>query len=60
MEEEEEAHTAVDAATAIAADKAEAEDTTTLARSAQLRKDCAMLLAPACLTTFRSLSQTKQ
>ena len=43
MEEEEEAHTAVDEATATTADEVEAEDTTTLAQAAQLREDCATL-----------------
>ena len=68
MEEGEEARTAVDAATVtaadeatvITADEAEAEDIITLARAAQLRKDCAMLSAPACLTRVRSRPQTKQ
>ena len=50
----------VDAETAIAADKAEAEDTTTLERAAQLTKDCAMLSAPACSTMARSRQQTRQ
>ena len=60
MEEEEEARTAVYAATEIAADKIEAEDITNMARAAQLRKDYSMLLAPACLTTVRSWPHTKQ
>ena len=60
MEEEEEAHTAVDAETAIAADEEEVEDTTTLARADQLRKDFSMLSAPACSTTVRSRPQNKQ
>ena len=54
MEEEEEAHTAVDEATATAEDTVEADYTTTLARAALLREDCEMLLVPACLTTARS------
>ena len=60
MEEEEEARTAVDAATVIAADEAEAEDTITLLRAAHLRKDCAMLLVPSYLTTVRIRPQNKQ
>ena len=60
MEEEEEARTAVDTATAIAADRLEAEDITTLTRAAQLRKDYTMLLAPVCLNAVRIRSQTKQ
>ena len=60
MEEEEEAHTAVDEATATAADDVEAKDTTTLAQAALLREDCATLLAPVCSNTPRSLKQTKQ
>ena len=60
MEEEKEAHTAVDKATAIARDEVEAEDTTTLERAAQLREDYATLLAPACLTTDGSRQHTKQ
>ena len=47
MEEEEEDHNAVYGGTEIAADEVEAKDTTTLARAAELRKDCAMLLAPS-------------
>ena len=54
MEEEEEAHTAVDKATATAADEVEDKDTITLARAALSREDCATLLAPACSTTARS------
>ena len=60
MEEEEEAHTGVDKATATAADEVEEEDTITLARSALPREDCATLLAPACLTTSRSRQHTRQ
>ena len=60
MEEEEEAHTAVEEETDIVADKVEAEDTTNLARSALLREDCAVLLVLACSTTFRTRQQTKQ
>ena len=60
MEEEEEAHTGVDKATATAAYVVEAEDTTTLELIAQLREDYATLLSPACLTTARSQQQTKQ
>ena len=60
MEEEEESHIAVDAATEITADEAEAEDTTTMTRAAPLRKDCSMLSAPACLITVRSRPYTKQ
>ena len=55
MEEEEETHTTVDEAMEIAADEVEAEDTTNLARAAQLRKDFAMLSETACLAMFRSL-----
>ena len=60
MEEEEEAHTAVDKVKAITADEVEAEDTTTLAQAAQLREDFSMLLAPACLTKVRSRKHTKK
>ena len=60
MEEEEEAHTAVDEATATASDEVEAKDTITLARAALPREDCAALLAPACLTTARSWQQIRQ
>ena len=60
MEEEEEARTAVDAETAIVVDKVEAEEITTLARAAQLRKDYGMLLAIDCLNMVRSRPQTKQ
>ena len=60
MEEEKEAHTAVDKATEIARDEVEAEDTTTLERAALLREDFATLLVPACSTTIRSRQQTKQ
>ena len=60
MEEEEEAHTAVEEATATAGDEVEAEDTTTLERTALLREDCATLLVPACSTTARSRQKTKQ
>ena len=48
MKKEEEAHTTVNEAAAIAQNKVEAEDTTTLERSSHLRKDCAILLATAC------------
>ena len=60
MEEKEEAHTVVDEATATAAVKVEAEDTTTLERAAQLREDYAILLAPVCLNMAKSWQQTKQ
>ena len=60
MEEDEEAYTVVDAAAEIATAKLEAEDTTTLARAAHIRKDCAMLLATACSTTVISRPQNKQ
>ena len=60
MEEEEESHTAVEEATATAADEVEAEDTTTLTQTAILIEDCATLLVPACLTTARSRQQTRQ
>ena len=60
MEEEEESHTSVEKATTTAADEIEAKNTTTMARAAQLREDCATLLAPVCLTTARSRQQTKQ
>ena len=60
MEEEEEAHTAVDEATATTAYEVEAEDTSTLARAALLREDCTTLLVPYCSTTARSRHQTKQ
>ena len=60
MEEEEESHTAVGEATAIATDEVEAEDTTNLERAAQLREYCAMLSAPACSTTVKIRQQTKQ
>ena len=60
MEEEEEDHTAVDEATATAADEVEDEEKITLERAALPREDCATLLAPACLTTDRSRQQTKQ
>ena len=60
MEEEEEAHTAVDASTAIATDEVDADYTTTLAQPAQIIEDCTMLSAPACSTTVRIRPQTKQ
>ena len=60
MEEEEEAHTAVDEAMATAADEVEDEDTITLARAALPREDCATLLAPVYLTTDISWQQTRQ
>ena len=60
MEEEEKSRTAVDEATAIAADEVEAEETTTLERSAQIREDCAMLSETACSTTVRSWQQIKK
>ena len=60
MEYEEEAHVAVDTATAIAADEAESKDTTNMARAVQLRNDCAKLSAPACLTTVVKRQQTNQ
>ena len=47
VEEEKEAHTAVYAETAIAAYKVEAEDITTMAQAAHLRKDYAILSASA-------------
>ena len=60
MEEDEEAHTAVDKAMATTAYKVDAEDTITLERAAILKEDCATLLAPACLNTARIWQQTKQ
>ena len=59
MEDEEEAHTSVDKATATAADEVEAKDKNNLAQDAQLREDCATLLEPTCLTTARGWQQTK-
>ena len=50
MEEEEEAHTAVDKATATAVDEVEDEDTITLAQAELLREDFATLLVPECST----------
>ena len=60
MEDQEEARTAVDEATATAADEVEAKDTTTLERAALLREYCATLSVPACWNTARSLQQTTQ
>ena len=60
MEEEEEAHTAVNESTATAADEVEDEDTITLAQAALPREDCATLLAPALLITARSRQQTRK
>ena len=60
VEEEEEAHTTVDEATATAAEEVEAEDTIAIARAALPREDCSTLLAPACSTTARSRQQTRQ
>ena len=60
MEEEEEAHTVVDEATATAAEEVEEKDTITLARAELLRDDFAMLLVPECSTTAISQKQTKQ
>ena len=60
MEDEEEDHTTVDSAMAIVADEGEAEGTNTLERSAQLRNDFAMILAPLRLTKVRSRQRTKQ
>ena len=60
MEEEEEAHTAVDEATATAADEVEAENTTTLAQAELLREDCATLSVPVCSATSKSRQKTKQ
>ena len=60
MEEEEEAHTALDEATATTEDEVEDEDTINLARSSLPREDCATLLVPVCSTTARSRKQTIQ
>ena len=60
LEEEEEAHIAVDKATETAEDEVEAKDKITLAQAALPREDCATLLAPACSTTARSQQQTRQ
>ena len=60
MEEEEEAHTAVEAVMEIVEDDVEAEYITTRELVFQIRKDCAMLLTPSCSTTGRSRPQTKQ
>ena len=60
MEDQEEARTAVDEATATAADEVEAKDTTTLERAALLREDFATLSVPSCSTTVRSRQQNKQ
>ena len=60
MEEEEEAHTAVDEVTSTTADEVEAEDTITLTQAALTREDCATLLAPECLTMSRSRQHTRQ
>ena len=48
MEEEEDAHTAVDEATATVAEEVEDEGAITLTRAALPREDCATLLAPVC------------
>ena len=60
MEEEEEAHTAVEEATATMADEVYTKYTITLEIAVILREDCATLLAPECLTTSISRKQTKQ
>ena len=60
MEEEEEAHTAVEKAAETVADEVEAEYTTNLAQETLLREDCETLLLPACSTTARSRQKTKQ
>ena len=60
MEEEEEAYTAVDEATATSADKEEDVDAINLELAALPREDFATLLAPACSTTARSRQQTRQ
>ena len=59
MEEEEEAHTAVEKVMAIAAYEVEAKDTTTLARAALLREDYATLSVPTCSATIRRPQQIK-
>ena len=60
MEEEEEAHTAVDEAVVTLGDKVEAKNTINLAQSALPKEYCATLLAPAYLTMARSQHQTRQ
>ena len=60
MEDEEEAHTAVDEETATAADELEAKEKITLEQAALPREDHETLLAPACWTTARSRQQTRQ
>ena len=60
MEEEEEAHTVLDEATAITLDEVEAEDTSIMAREVLIIDNCAALSLPACFTMVRSWQQTKQ